>query len=251
MNRLRYPASASLGLQRTSVWVGGCKMCVSLYYSSLAVHIAERDRRGNKETAISEWIRERCENVSFTRGFLALNTLVIMSDTSVKWAAPLPCNAPLKIKQKQKNNLAAHEHKFEMKTSRWTFLRWLTLLLLWALSHFLVFGLFTIWHKNTNPLGQKVNVCPTRQIYINHPIPRSESADRNANPTGMFPTTIRALKGFNKHEVACQWGLNKDILCNRILFDAAVAAAFRGRPSQVEVWKQVLTTTVHKWKQNK
>lgn len=36
------------------------------------------------------------------------------------------------------------------------------------------------WHRNTNSLDQKVNVCLTKPIYINHPIPQSQGADRNA-----------------------------------------------------------------------
>lgn len=169
-------------------------MCVSSYYSSLAVHTAERDRRGNKETEISEWISERRGNISFTSGFLTLNTLVIINDTSVKWAPP-----PTSKKKKKKKTLAAHEHKVELKTYRWTFLRWLTHRWLWVLSHFLVFGLFTIWHKNTKSLVQKVNVCLTGQIYIKHP-----SEDRNANLTEMFPSTIWAPKG--GISVGFEWG---------------------------------------------
>lgn len=97
--------SASLGLQHTSVWVGGCKMCVSSYYSSLAEHTAERDRSGNKERG--RYQEELAVNGSCTWGFLALNTFMIASDASVKWGPPL---------QHMK-------HKFQMKTHRRTFLR--------------------------------------------------------------------------------------------------------------------------------
>lgn len=34
--------------------MGGCKMCVSSYYSSLAAHARERDRDGNKEGGINQ-----------------------------------------------------------------------------------------------------------------------------------------------------------------------------------------------------
>lgn len=34
--------------------LGGCKMCVSSYYSSLAAHARERDRDGNKEGEINQ-----------------------------------------------------------------------------------------------------------------------------------------------------------------------------------------------------